>query len=135
MRFAVMLLLAVGSLSAAPIPKELKKADDKTALVGRWKPADSSAQWYEFKADGTMKTWNAPNEGSAVPYLWTIDPTATPKRMTWANGRSGKVEWEAVYELDGNDLRMTYAHTPKVPTGIGAGFGIVNKQTRDTPGK
>lgn len=135
MRFAAMLFLLAAPLSAAPVPKEMKAKRDADRLVGRWKPADGKNTWYEFRADGTMKTWNEPNEASAVPYRWTIDPTTTPKRMTWANGGTGMVEWEAVYELDGNDLRMTYAHTPKVPPGLGAAFGIVNKQTRETPVK
>lgn len=36
MRFAVALLLFAGALSAAPIPKELKKASDLDALQGEW---------------------------------------------------------------------------------------------------
>lgn len=136
MKFACVLLLLAGPALAAPVPKELRaKRGDAELIVGRWKPADGTRQWYEFKADGTMKTWNEPNEGSAVPYRWSIDPTATPKRMTWANARTGRVEWEAVYELDQNDLRMTYNSAPTVPIGIGRGFGIPNGQTREVPAK
>ena len=132
MRFAVLLLVAAGALTAAPVPKDMKaKKGDAALLVGRWKPSDGTTQWYEFKADGTMKTWNEPGEANAVPYLWTIDPTAKPKRMTWSNAKSGRAEWEAVYELDGDDLKMTYAATPKVPPAIGPGPGLfVNGQTR-----
>lgn len=132
-----LLLIGFGSLLAAPVPKELRaKKGDTTLIVGRWRPSDGTKQWYEFKADGTMKTWNEPDEGRAVPYRWTMDPTVTPKRMTWTGGRSGRVEYEAVYELDGNSLWMTYAAAPRVPTTVDRMPGpLTNGLTRDTPAK
>ena len=120
---------------AAPVPKAVKKVDDAGLLVGRWRPNDGSKQWYEFKADGTFKTWNEPSEDTAYHYKWSIDPTASPKRMTMSNAGSGKAEWEAVYELDGDDLRITYSGVGKVPAGIGKEFGIFNGLTRDTTTK
>ena len=135
MRPLLALLLLVGFAPAAPVPKAIKKKDDASLLVGRWKPSDGTKQWYEFQDDGTLKTWDEPNEQSAVPYKWTIDVTAIPKRMTWANGKTGKVEFEAVYELDGDDLRMNYASAPAVPKAVGKGNGAFNGQVRDTSGK
>lgn len=135
MRPLLAVVLLAGLTTAAPVPKAVKKKDDQESLVGRWKPSDGTKQWYEFKDDGTLKTWNEPNEAKAVPYNWSIDPTASPKRMTLYSPGTTRPEWEVVYELDGDDLRMTYCHAGRVPAGVGKKHGIFNGQTRDTSAK
>lgn len=136
MRPLLAIMFLVGVAVAAPVPKAVKKNQDAALIVGRWKPADGTENWYEFKDDGTMKVWGFGGEKQAVPYRWTLDPTASPKRMTWYKANATTPTWECVYELDDNALRMTYCLAPNVPTAIGPGKDLfVNGQARDTVGK
>src|SRR5207244_3337849 len=57
MRLPMRPLLAITLLAtlapAAPVPKALKKADDKSGIVGIWKP-DKGSEWFQFDAEGGM---------------------------------------------------------------------------------
>jgi len=117
MRSLLAIALLVGLAPAAPVPKALKKQDDKDAILGTWSPAPGRTEWFEFKADGTLKAWNTGGSAATgVPYKWSIDPTATPKRMTWYSPGETKPSWECVYELDGDTLKICYVNAGrKVP--------------------
>ena len=125
MRTAFVLLVAAGSLVAAPVPKDFRKAADKESLVGAWKSSDGTKQWYEFKGDGTMKTWNELREEQAVPYLWTIDPTATPKRMTLTRA-VGSGTYDCLYDLTGDGLKLAFIldKTRPLPDKLAAAPGL-----------
>jgi uncharacterized protein (TIGR03067 family) len=136
MRPLVALGLLVSLTPAAPVPKALKKQDDRQLILGRWKPVVGQTQWYQFNADGTLSTWYNPGESPDPQYTVTLDPTASPKRITWIGLKSGEVEWEGLYELDGDTLKVAYSPVPKVPEGFGPGQAqTVIQQTRDTAAK
>lgn len=140
MRPLVALLLLVGLATAAPVPKVVKKkTDDAELLLGYWKPVGDRSEGFEFAADGVMKAYGSRDrQGGGVPYKWSIDPTASPKRMTWGGSTDGKPQWECVYELDGDKLRITYAIVGSpVPTEIGPHVkgGLFCDLIRDTPAK
>jgi uncharacterized protein (TIGR03067 family) len=136
MRSLVTLALFFGLTSAAPVPKALKKADDRQLILGRWMPAGGGTQWYQFNGDGTLSTWYTVGNAPDPQYKVTLDPTASPKRITWIGLKSGKVEWEGLYELDGDNLKVAYSPAPKVPTGFEPGQAqTVIQQTRDTSAK
>lgn len=127
MRPLLTLALLVGVAAAAPVPKELKKKGDVDLIVGTWKPAQGRTEWFEFTVDGGMKAWNTGGSAATgVPYTWSLDPTATPKRMTWCSAGQTKPSFECVYDLDGDTLRISYVSAGnKLPTEVAATGGHV----------
>lgn len=131
-------LLALGLFAAyspaAPVPKAVKKGD-VALIVGTWKPAASGTCHYQFRDDGTMRTWHTPEVGPPIDWTYTLDPTASPKgvKLTSADGKS----YDCVYELDGDRLKLAFL--------LGAGKleakwettpGLqLYEQTRDTSAK
>lgn len=132
---AVMLVAALGP--AAPVPKAVKK-DDAAQIVGSWKPTDKGTCHYDFKADGTMRTWHDPAVGPPIDWTYTLDPTTTPKKMKLTTvGQNKAAEYDCVYSLDGDRLKLAFVlgvkefrdkweETP--------GLQLYD-QTRDTSGK
>ncbi len=137
MRPLLAVVLVAALAPAAPVPKALKKASDQQLIVGRWKPREGHTQWYQFNDDGTLRTWyGADDPGGGNQYRWALDPTASPKRITWVGITSGKAEWEGIYELAGDTLKVAYSPVPKVPEGFGPGQSQASvEQTRDTSAK
>jgi uncharacterized protein (TIGR03067 family) len=136
MRRLIAVVLLATLAPAAPIPKELKKKDDAARFVGRWKPVGTSTMFIEFASDGSMKAWTeATTERSAASYTWTVDPTPTPKRMTWYS--DGKPRWEAIYELDSDSLKFLYgSQTAKLSDKVAPdGTYLFEQLTRDTSAK
>lgn len=135
---AVVLLTALAP--AAPVPKALKpKTDDKSALVGIWRPAPNTRdESFQFTDDGKMRAWSGRGDpgNTRYDYTWSIDPSADPKRMTWGDASGKQVSFECVYELDGDRLRIGYGSPTKRPTGVTAGQAMfVCDLVRDTSAK
>lgn len=103
-------LLAVclaGVVSAAPVPKEFKKVDDKARLAGEWVVTRLSIAGREtlvtetpmravvFDGQGGLRT----RCQGALDSEWTVtlDPTESPKRMRWL-GKDGR-DYRCVYDL------------------------------------
>lgn len=107
MRTTLLVLLAVTSSTAAPVPKGVKKKDDAALIVGTWKPTDKGTCHCEFKADGTMRTWHVPEVGPPIDWTYTLDPTTTPKRMKLATA-DGKNSYDCVYSLDADRLKLAF---------------------------
>lgn len=89
--FAVV-AFALGAATAAPVPKELKKEDDKVAIVGKWEVARANVNGAEvakyspehtvtFTAEGTA-TFQYPNIPDQ-PNDFTLDTAASPKTMSF----------------------------------------------------
>lgn len=109
MRSLLVVCLLAGYTFAAPVPKAVKKRDDAALILGTWKPADKGTCHYEFKADGTMRTWHVPEVGPPIDWTYTLDPTSTPKRMKLATvGRPKAAEYDCVYALDGDRLKLAF---------------------------
>jgi uncharacterized protein (TIGR03067 family) len=113
MRLALALLLTAGTLLAAPVPKELRKKDDRAAIVGTWRTvrhdgrAENANTWFRFEADGTLRTWHGQHPNSSQSWTWALaDPTATPKRATLA--QVGGAKYECLYELAGDTLKIGF---------------------------
>ncbi len=123
MRPLLAFALLVGLATAAPVPKAVKKQADSDQLVGRWIATEKNTHSFHFRDDGTMTVWNGQVENGGAKYRWTIDDTASPKRMTWYDTTSTppRPQFECVYELDGDSLKITYECAPKVPAGVGVG--------------
>jgi hypothetical protein len=135
MRFALLLLLAVGTLTAAPVPKELKQPDEKALLVGLWRPADRNSAWFRFHADGTLQTWNPPNPDE-MQWRWTdLDTKANPKRMTLTRVSDGG-KYLCPYEITGDGMRFAFCPPGKeLPADFSQIGGDSRLLTRDKPGK
>jgi uncharacterized protein (TIGR03067 family) len=143
MRPLLAFALLVGLAPAAPVPKALKKADDKSLLLGQWKTTSEAGNtgkviWthtYQFEDTGRLK--QRFGEDGLSEWDWTIDPEPTPKRMRWVNRSDAKVAFDGVYELDGDTLRINYvsANSP-LPRGLGlTADGYAVEMTRDTTRK
>ena len=143
MRHLFALLLLVGLASAAPVPKTLKKADDKTLVMGKWRTTSESGKtgkdiWthtYHFDDTGHLQQWFGPTDSSN--WDWAVDPDQSPKRMTWVDRKNSSNAFDCTYELDGDTLRINcVAAKQPLPKGVGpkAG-GHAIEMTRDTSAK
>jgi hypothetical protein len=132
----VVLLAGFTPAHAAPVPKAVKKKDDKELIVGTWKPANKGTCWFQFNADGTMKTWHDPNAHSPLDWTWAIEETdRLPKRIKLARA-VGSGAYDCIYELDGDGLKIAFIVGTKDPQKLEAGRGVeLYEQTRDTSGK
>ena len=132
-RTAALLLILFSPLVAAPVPKPLKKQDDRKAILGYWRGdvlnpgqgGNPNFYRFHFGDDGTCgigsgSTPSAPDSSSE----YALDPTHTPKRMKWLNGPQ-KTEWLCVYELDGDVLRVGFVHAKsEVPPDVTPRAGV-----------
>ncbi len=135
MRHLLALALLAGFATAAPVPKALKPKADAELIVGTWMPANSGTCWYQFNADGTLKTWHGPNKRSPLDWTYTLDTTVTPKRVL-LTGKADQKSFECVYELDGDGLKIAFVLGAKDPKKVEAGPGLqLYEQTRDTSAK
>jgi uncharacterized protein (TIGR03067 family) len=131
---------------AAPVPKDLKnkKQDDNTAIVGTWKVntltvngkvSNISTEVFVFSDTGEVRTLTGGRDGGSV-WKWTLDPAAAPPAMRW-NRAVGGSDWECVYELSGDTLKVGFigkgsARPEKVEPGPSL---TLYEMTRDTSAK
>ena len=116
MRTALVLLIAVGTLAAAPVPKDFKKADDAKLIVGTWMGTGSDTVRFAFAADGTLRTWYGPNSNGAMGWTWAVtDPKATPKRARVNRAENPAAGYDCVYELAGDTLKFALLLTAGMP--------------------
>jgi hypothetical protein len=135
MRPLLAALLFAGFVAAAPVPKAVKKKDDKELIVGTWKPANKGTCWYQFNADGTMQTWHGQGKGSPLDWTWTLDPNAAPKRMKLTRAVGSGV-YDCLYELDDDALKIAFIVGAIEPKKVEAAPGLqLYEQARDTSSK
>jgi hypothetical protein len=110
MRPLVAALLLVTLAPAAPVPKAVKKKDDKELLVGTWKPVNQDSAWFQFAADGTLKTWHGEtdNPNSQMNWSWALDPEPTPRRVRLTRVPDSHNGYDCLYELDGDTLKFVF---------------------------
>lgn len=121
MRFAFALLLAVGPLVAAPVPKDFKRPNDRARLVGLWKVqsltlngqanAQISTVTFGFAADGRCHTLYG--QGQRSDWTYTLDLKANPRRMRWVKADNPGTTFDCVYELDGDTLKLGFIASGK----------------------
>ncbi len=115
MRFPLALLLLAGTAVAAPVPKDFKRVDDATALVGTWKAHrltmhgkdDAVIQTHTFGFDADGKCHTLFGQGQRSDWTFTLDAKATPKRMKWTNTQ-GNSAFDCVYELAGDTFKLGF---------------------------
>lgn len=137
MRTLLVVCLLATPATAAPVPKTLKKKDDATLLVGTWKPAGKQSAWFQFAADGTLKTYSDPNGRSLQNWTWVLEETERlPKRMKLTRAGGGNESFVCVYELDGDTLKIGFVVSGQVPEKVEAAPGVqLYEQSRDTSDK
>lgn len=114
MRSALILVVTVGTLSAAPIPKELKKPDDAKAVLGTWvahtldgKPGKPHTHTFVFEPDGKCHTLYGGDQRS--DWTYTLDLTTTPKRMKWVAAGAGRgTPFDCAYEVSGDTFKLAF---------------------------
>ena len=113
LRSLVILLLAVPLASAAPVPKELKRADDERAILGTWEmvrsshyakdpaPPTATILW-RFDADGSGVVNNSEKYEIGYKLLPADSPNA-PKNFDfrWVDSH-----FKGLYRLDGDTLKI-----------------------------
>lgn len=133
MRCCLALLLA-GSALAAPIPKELKKDDDKTRILGTWVLAKANVNgkhdpnyfWHSvtFSADG----------GSCFRYKTTaeepydkfeVDTASSPRTVTWLKASASVINPRPYAFRDGKLVMATRVGGGIEPTSLEPGPGII----------
>jgi uncharacterized protein (TIGR03067 family) len=135
MRCCLAVLLA-GSALAAPVPKELKKIDDKVAIVGTWVLASANVNGADvarydpdhsvkFSADG-RSSFLYGKGGSEEPYdKFVVDTAASPRTVTWLKDTTTAIN-PRPYEFRGDKLVMaTRAGGGKEPTSLEPGPGVI----------
>lgn len=117
LRTVVLFLLATGSVSAAPVPKEVSRQTDAERFVGTWETVVSEsggkpyskARW-TFAEDLKMTSNPLPGaEGGTSEWVIKIDPKAKPKTIDIGG-------YPGIYDFDGAEIRIAYAVGGERPT-------------------
>jgi uncharacterized protein (TIGR03067 family) len=125
---------AFGSAVAAPVPKELRKQDDKSRLIGTWNLAranvdgkdDPNYFWHSvtFSADGgsCFRYRQSPDE----PYDdFMVDLAASPKTVTWRRSAAAAFGARPFEFRNGRLVMSTGKGTNKEPASLEPGPGII----------
>ncbi len=142
MRSLLALALLAGFATAAPVPKAVKKKDDKAMIAGRWlvteltvngRNTNVSYNTFTFDTEGKVTLRSKKDDPSGSAWTWTIDPTVDPPGMQWAT-QNGKNDWQLVYEVTADTLKVGFiAKGAKPPTKVEPCDGLtLYVMTRDT---
>lgn len=114
MRSLLVALLLVAPAAAAPVPKAVKKTDPKELFVGSWRlhrldgQPDPNQYTYTFTGDGKATALAA--GGAYSEWTYTLDPSATPPRITFTDKDNPRISWVWVYEMTSDrTLKCAYA--------------------------
>jgi hypothetical protein len=115
-------------VSAAPVPKVVKKVDGADVLSGTWKPNGKGTCWFQFNADGTLKTWHDRNgtTDSHLEWTWSVDPEqTTPRRVKLTRMSDRRTVYDCLYERDGDNLKFAFVVEGQVASAkLEAGSGM-----------
>jgi uncharacterized protein (TIGR03067 family) len=134
MRVAVAAVFLAGAGLAAPVPKELKKADDKTRILGTWKIDRATRDGKElaqyspvhtltFHADGTL-VFNYFDGDAPQVRAWKLDEAASPKQLLWG-ARPTPSDNRRLYAFRGDKLVVARRQNNVLPTSLEPGPGII----------
>ena len=120
--WAVVALLLVPVLVAAPVPKSVKKKADENDIVGLWASTRGGTTGWWFGEDGKAGTGNPVQVGCKA--IYKVDPTQSPKHLDWSQDE-GKTWYLAIYEIEDDVLKINFGSsgTGKRPTAIGPNLG------------
>ena len=122
-------------LSAAPVPKELKRTDAR-AILGTWEnvvhTCDGNAvdkprfRWR--LEEGGIATILNPNE---VPVVYALRPEMSPKHLDW---QIRDISAMAIYSLEGDTLKVAISGPGGVrPTELKPGPGVFYSEFKRLP--
>jgi uncharacterized protein (TIGR03067 family) len=94
-----------------------------------------STHTFIFDADSGVRTIF--NGNSASTWEVTLDMTASPRTMKWVSpGRANSSDWDCVYELSGNTLKVGFVRKGATPVKVEPADGLtLYVMTRDTTAK
>ncbi|HEX3599169.1 MAG TPA: TIGR03067 domain-containing protein [Lacipirellulaceae bacterium] len=115
---SIALVLAASLAARADESSDHKPQDDQKALQGDWVPAKAELGGKPM-SDDVLKTislklikndYEVLVAGKPDKGTWSIDPDAKPKAMTvkGVKGPNAGKTFPAIYELDGDTLRICY---------------------------
>ena len=126
MRLHGIVILAVAMLVGADAPKKDAAKGDKEKLHDTWKPVsvemegmdvtdklvkiDDGTELITFAGDKMVSKQGPEQKEKAVPFK--IDPSKKPKHFDLDLG-DGKVPMRAIYQLDGDELRICFSLSEK----------------------
>ena len=146
MRSAAMLVgfLLTGA-DAAPVPKDFRKPDDKTRLIGTWaisranengKETPRFEPWHTltFRADGVL-VFKYPDGSPDQQAEWVIDPTAVPKRLAevWTEGAA--LNFNVAYQFRDGRLVMAWTQDGTPPKSVDPGPNVKVIEYKRAEGK
>lgn len=135
-----MLLAGLGLPNASGAPREDALKKELKAMAGTWRPVSAENNGFRVSEDDLENRrrvldvdgkWST-REGDKTVVEWkvkSLDPTKTPKAIDIevASGEYKGMVYLAIYELDGDTLRICFAmpDRPVRPTEFSAGNGSV----------
>ena len=114
MRIALVLLLAVGALVAAPVPKPPVRKPADAELVGTWAivrqdgERAEAGQAFAFDADKVRVSAPQGNGVHTEDHVWTVDKAVTPNRMQWVRKGFPNAKLACLYEVAGDNLKVGF---------------------------
>ena len=134
-------LILIGSLLAAPIPKQLKtKVSDLDRLQGKWLQTSTSHNGQAIQASGadigtriegeTISTWTGTSKGFNK-HPFTLDTTTTPKRLIVTMEDGSKYNFCFGFDEDGqlNWVEMADDKT-KFPSAVEPAKDVYYSETK-----
>lgn len=143
MRTLMVIVLALASATAAPVPKELKKQDDKTRILGTWVLARANENgkespnyfWHSMTFDAEGNTRFQYKRGVDQIHQYTLDPAGTPKTLTWRQGANPGTGARP-YEFRDGRLVMATTNTGRAqPATLDPGPGVIVLEYERADGK
>ncbi len=124
---AALMLFALPTALAAPVPKELK-TDDSTRLEGEWSEYTNdpnrqiTGYRFTFDRDGQAAIIE-PNGSRTHSYAFKLMPQTTPPTLTWDTAGGGQ-KFRAAYRLDGDRFAIVFVTSDlPYPKEVKAGLG------------
>ena len=103
-RTLLMIALSAVSVSAAPVPKELKRPTEIERMQGVWKE-EKGMRWFfdgeKLHVGGTDTTGN-----KGKSYALTLRPGGEVGEIDFGGGQ--EFQYYAIYQLLGDELRLAY---------------------------
>ena len=112
----IALLTLAATLSAAPVPKELKVRSDGERMQGLWKVDADQSHWL-FRGDKLFAGGTPTPDINGYSYGFSMKPEASPPEFEF----TGNVNCAGIYKFVGEDLHVAYCAGAVRPTDFNAG--------------
>lgn len=94
-----------GSVTAAPVPKELKRSTEIERMQGVWKQENGMRWFFDGEKLYVGGTDTTGNKGKS--YALTLRPGGEVGEIDFGGGQ--EFQYYAIYQLLGDDLRLAYS--------------------------